>query len=131
MNQTYGSLVPDSGRYSPPEIAKSGWDAVKRNPASAVDAYDYGILVFEVFNGDFMGSDQAGQTKNVPPSMQASYKRLVNANPKARITVATFLEQGRRNSGFFDTPLIKLTEGVDNLGMKSETEREEFLKYVY
>ena len=62
--------------------------------------------------------------------MHASYKRLVNANPKARLTVGHFLEQGRRNGAFFDTPLIKLTEGVDNLGVKSETEREAFLESV-
>lgn len=123
--------MPDSGRYTPPELARSGWDAIKRNPMSAVDAYNFGILIFEVFNGDFMGSDQVGQTKNVPPSMQASYKRLVNANPKARLSVAHFLEQGQRSGGFFETPLIKLSEGVENLGMKSETERDTFLRLVY
>ncbi|KAH8821161.1 kinase family protein-like protein [Xylogone sp. PMI_703] len=124
---TYGSLVPDSGRYAPPEVAKSGWDAIKRGPVSAPDAYNLGTLIFEVFNGDFMGSDQAGQTKNIPLTMQQSYKRLVNSNPKARISIGNFLEQGLRSGGFFDTPLIKLTENVDNLGMKSEEEREEFL----
>lgn len=125
--QNYGSLVPDAGRYTPPELA-SGWDQIKRHPLSAVDAYNYGALIFEVFNGDFAGGDQAGQTKNIPPTMHSSYRRLVNNNPKARISVANFLEQGRRNGGFFSTPLIKLTESVDNLGMKSEEEREEFLK---
>ncbi|RYP07348.1 hypothetical protein DL764_002564 [Monosporascus ibericus] len=124
---TYGSLVPDSGRYTPPELAKSGWDAIKRSPHTAVDSYNLGTLVFEVFNGDFLGADQAGQTKGVPPSMHASYKRLVNANPKARITVGAFLEQGRRSGGFFDSTLIKLTEGIDNLGVKSEEEKERFL----
>lgn len=97
---------------------------------TATDAYDFGILIFEVFNGDFMGADQVGQTKNIPPNMQATYKRLINANPKARLSVGQFLEQGTRNGGFFETPLIKLSEGVDNLGMKSEEEREEFLRYV-
>ncbi|GAB1315086.1 Nuclear aminoacylation-dependent tRNA export pathway component [Madurella fahalii] len=124
---TYGSLVPDSGRYTPPELAKSGWDALKRSPHSAVDAYDFGALIFEVFNGTFNGGDQAGQTKNIPPSMHSSYKRLTNANPKARLSVAHFLEQGRRNGSFFDTPLIKLTDGVENLGVKTEEEREAFL----
>jgi SCY1-like protein 1 len=123
----YGSLVPDSARYTPPELAKSGWEAIKRNPISAVDAYNFGVLIYEVFNGDFMGPDQAGQIKNIPPSMQSGYKRLVNANPKARLSVAHFLEQGQRNGGFFDTPLIKLSQGVENLGMKSEAEREVFL----
>jgi len=129
--QTYGSLVPDSGRYTPPELARSGWDAIKRNPLHAVDAYNFGTLIFEVFNADFMGPDQAGQTKNIPPSMHSSYKRLVNSNPKARISVGNFLDQGRRNAGFFDTPLIKLTESIDNLGMKSDEEREEFLRYDF
>jgi SCY1-like protein 1 len=59
--------------------------------------------------------------------MHASYKRLVNANPKARITVGAFLELGKRSGSFFDSSLIKLTEGVDNLGVTSEEEREEFL----
>jgi SCY1-like protein 1 len=119
--------VPDSGRYTAPEL-KAGWDVIKRHPLFATDAYNFGTLIFEVFNGDFTGPDQAGQTKNIPSSMQASYKRLVNANPKARLSVGHFLDQGRRSGGFFETPLIKLSEGVDNLGMKSEDEREDFLK---
>jgi SCY1-like protein 1 len=126
--QNYGSLVPDSGRYTPPELAKSGWDSIKKNPLTAVDAYTFGTLIFEVFNGVFVGADQAGQTKNIPPTMHSSYRRLVNSNPKARVSVGNFLEQGRRSGGFFNTPLIKLTDGVDNLGMKSEEEREEFFK---
>lgn len=113
----------------PPELAKSGWDALRKNPHSAVDAYNFGTLISEVFNGDFAGSDQAAQTKGIPPSMHAAYKRLVNANPKARINVGGFMEMGLRSGGFFDTPLIKLTEGIENLGVKSAEERDEFLRY--
>lgn len=75
-----------------------------------------------------MAPDQAGLTNGIPSTMHSSYRRLVNSNPKARVSVGNFLEQGRRNGGFFNTPLIKLTESIDNLGMKSEEEREEFLK---
>ncbi|PSR83485.1 armadillo-type protein [Coniella lustricola] len=122
----YGSLVPDSAKYSPPEL-RSGWEAIKKAPHSAVDSFGLGVLILESFNGEYTGQEQAGQTKNVPPSMHASYKRLVNANPKSRLSVAHFIEQGSRRSAFFDTPLIKLTEGVDNLGIKSAAEREAFL----
>jgi SCY1-like protein 1 len=94
---------------------------------SAVDAYSYGILVYEVFNATFTGTDQLSQPKSVPPTMQQSYKRLINANPKARISVSQFLEQGQRSGGFFETPLIHLTDGIENLGLKNEGEREEFL----
>ncbi len=125
-----GSLIPDIGRYTPPEIAKSGWDSVRKNPLYAVDAYDYGILVSEVFNGGFSGSDQIGSTQNIPLQMLTSYKRLTHAAPKMRLSVAHFLEQGSRSGGYFDTALIQLSEGIDNLGLKSETEKDEFLGSV-
>ncbi|KAL5598921.1 hypothetical protein BROUX41_003758 [Berkeleyomyces rouxiae] len=124
---TYGSQVPGTNRYAPPEIARGGWDSVKKNPHAAVDSFNFGTLIFEVFNGDYSGPDQAGQTKNIPPAMQTGYKRLVNPSPKSRLTVAHYLEQGKRTGSFFDSPLIKLTDGVDNLGMKSAEEREAFL----
>ncbi|KAL8660050.1 MAG: hypothetical protein Q9226_000128 [Calogaya cf. arnoldii] len=59
--------------------------------------------------------------------MHQSYKRLLNQNPKARLSVSHFREQGRRSGGFFDTPLIKLSEGIESLGLKSDGERGEFL----
>jgi SCY1-like protein 1 len=126
----YGGLTPDSARYSPPEVAKTGWEAIKRSPIHAADAYLFGILVYQVFNGAFMGSDQLTQPKSVPVAMQPNYKRLISANPKVRLSVAGFLEQGMRSGGFFQTPLIHLTEGIDNLGIKTESEREELLQQL-
>ena len=123
-----GSLVPDIGRYTPPEIAKSGWDSLRKNPTHAVDSYDYGILITEVFNGGFSGPEQVGMTKNIPLLMHNSYKRLTHAAPKMRLSVAHFLDQGTRSGGFFDTPLIQLTDGIDNLGLKNDSEREAFLR---
>lgn len=123
----YGTMLPDASRYAPPELA-SGWETIKRNPPTAVDAYNFGIFIYETFNGDFTGTDQLQRPGSIAIQIAPTYKRLINANPKARISVANFLQQGQRSGGFFDTPLIKLTEGVDSLGMKSENEREEFLE---
>ena len=120
--------MPDSARYAPPEVAQGGWDVIKKNPHSAVDAFNFGTLIFEVFNGDFQGRDQAGQTKGIPPTMHSGYKRLCNASPKARINVGAFLDQGNRSGSFFDSPLIKLTEGIDNMGVKTPDERDAFLR---
>ena len=103
---------------------------VKRHPLPAVDSYDFGLLIFEVFNGCFITGDPIDQAKNVPPSMHQGYKRLLNANPKARLSVSHFRDQGRRSGGFFETPLIELSEGIESLGLKSDGEREEFLRFV-
>jgi SCY1-like protein 1 len=127
---TYGSLVPDAARYTPPEVVKGGWDIIKRHPLAAVDAYGLGILIYEVFNGSFAGGDQVGTTTNIPPSMHQSYKRLCTANPKLRLSAAHFVEQGKKTGGFFQTPLIRLTDDIESLGLKNDAEREEFIKYV-
>lgn len=95
-----------------------------------MDSFNLGTLILESFSGDYAGSDQAGQTKSIPPTMHASYKRLVNANPRSRLSVAHFIDQGTRRGAFFDTPLIKLTDGVDNLGVKTAEERDQFLRCV-
>ena len=131
MDKTYASLVPDINRYIPPEVAKTGWDAIKRNPVAAVDSYAFGLFIFEVFNNGVSGTDHVSETTNIPSSIQQSYKRFLNANPKARLTVSHFLEQGRRSGGFFETPLIRLSEGIENLGLKSEGERAELLRLVF
>lgn len=60
--------------------------------------------------------------------MSQQYKRLLNPNPKGRLAVAGFLDQGRRSGGYFQTPLIAITESLDSLGLKSDDEREEFLE---
>lgn len=121
-------MILDSARYSPPEL-RSGWDAIKKSPHSAVDAFNLGVLILESFSGDYTGPEQAVQTKSIPPTMHASYKRLVNASPRSRLSVAHFIEQGTRRGAFFDTPLIKLTDGVESLGVKSAEERDAFLEY--
>ncbi|KAF3034231.1 hypothetical protein E8E12_003925 [Didymella heteroderae] len=124
---TYGGLIPDAGRYMAPEISKAGWEVIKQNPTHAVDAYNFGVLIFECFNGSYNSSDQLAQMKSIPPSMHQSYKRLLNPNPKSRMSVSQFLDQGKRIGGFFQTPLIQVTEDIDNLGLKAEDERNELL----
>lgn len=93
-----------------------------------MDSYGFGTLVYESFNGSYPGPDQLVRPGNVPPTMQANYKRLINANPKVRLSVAHFYEQGRRSGGFFDSPLITLTENIESIGLMSDGEREDFLR---
>lgn len=84
--------------------------------------------MYEVFNaGAFMNSDQLLQSTRIPANMGASYKRLIQQNPKSRLSIAHFLDQGKRTGGFFDTPLIYVAEFVENMGVKSQAEREQFL----
>ena len=116
--------------YFPPSLEEKPLtypELSKRQSLPATDAYLFGVLIYEVFNGVYMSADQLTSTKLIPPNMVPAYKRLLQANPKIRLSIAHFLTQGTRSGGFFDTPLIHVAEFVENMGAKGEAEREEFL----
>lgn len=76
-----------------------------------------------------MSSDQlTSNTKPIPQNVLQSYRRLIQPNPKSRLSIAHFLAQGVRAGGFFDTALIQVAEFVENMGVKGEAEREEFIR---
>ncbi|KAK6517309.1 hypothetical protein TWF281_003968 [Arthrobotrys megalospora] len=125
---TYGGLLPDSTRYAAPEIGRGGWDGLKNQAIHVTDSWNMGTLMYEIFNGYFSTSDQLSQIKSIPPPMGTPYKRLTQTNPKMRLPIAHFLEQGKRANGFFDTPLIRCSEFIENMGVKDDREREEFLQ---
>lgn len=122
-----GNLVPDSNRYAPPEVTANGWAVIKRSPLYAADAFGLGILTSEAFSGGFTSTDQLSSARGVPSNMVQPYKRLINNNPKLRLSAGHFVEQGKKSGGFFETPLIHITEGVESLGLKNEEERNQFL----
>ena len=92
------------------------------------DSWGFAELTYEAFNGSLTSVDQLSQPKKIPPAMSAAYKRLITANPKSRLSVAHFLEQGLRSGSFFDIPLIHISEFVENMGVKDHDEREMFLE---
>ncbi|KAF8421947.1 armadillo-type protein [Tirmania nivea] len=127
----FSGLLPDSSRYASPEIVKGGWDALKELSISVTDAYLFGILIYEAFNGgSFISTDQLISAKSIPQDIVQSYKRLIQPNPRTRLSIAQFLAQGVRKGGFFDMPLIHVAEFIENMGVKGETEREEFLNLL-
>ncbi|KAK6339041.1 hypothetical protein TWF696_009836 [Orbilia brochopaga] len=125
---TYGGLLPDSSRYAAPEISRGGWDGLKNQAIHVTDSWNMGTLIYEIFNGYFSTHDQLSQIKAIPPPIATPYRRLTQTNPKMRLPISHFLEQGKRAKSFFDTPLIRCSEFIENMGVKDEREREEFLQ---
>lgn len=103
----------------------------RRLPVPVLDAYLFGILIYEVFNvGEFRSTDQLASAKSIPQNMVQPYRRMIQPNPKIRLSIAQFLAQGIRKGGFLDIPLIYVAEFVENMGVKGEAQREEFFKYA-
>ncbi|KAI0371108.1 ARM repeat-containing protein [Pilatotrama ljubarskyi] len=138
-----GGMLPDAATYSSPEVKKGGFSALKELPPAAADAYGLGLLIHFAFNPDH-GLPATAQPPHPPPtaasrgaiptSIFPAYKKLLNPNPKARLSPAHFLELGMSQtagdgSGFFaNNQLVKVCTGLDNFNVASEGEKASLLK---
>ncbi|CDO75531.1 hypothetical protein BN946_scf184871.g12 [Trametes cinnabarina] len=140
---TLGGMVPDASLYSSPEVKKGGYSALKELPLAAADAYGLGLLIHYAFNPNH-GPPATTQPPHPPPtpasrgaiptSIFPAYKKLLNPNPRARLTPAHFLDLGMsqtagEGSGFFaNNQLVKVCAGLDNFNLASEGEKASLLK---
>ncbi|TBU30194.1 armadillo-type protein [Dichomitus squalens] len=138
-----GGMLPDASMYSPPEVKKGGYSSLKELPISAADAYGLGLLIHFAFNPN-QPVPATAQPPHPPPtaasrgaipiSIFPSYKKLLNPNPKARLSPAHFLNLGMsqtagEGSGFFATNrLVIVCAGLDNFNLASESEKATLLR---
>jgi SCY1-like protein 1 len=150
----------DASSWVSPEARKNGYSVLKRyflhsvilihsfrssqDPAAA-DAYALGLLLHAVFNPN-QGLPATAQPPHpaplpssrgsIPLSVFPSFKKLLNPNPKTRISPKQFLAIGMaespgEGSGFFaNNKLVKICLGLDNFSLANESEKATFLRYV-
>jgi SCY1-like protein 1 len=111
---------------------------------AAADAYALGLLLHAVFNPN-QGPAATSLPPHSPPlpssrgsipiSVFPSFKKLLNPNPKSRMSPKHFLAVGMselagEGSGFFaNNRLVKVCMGLDNFNLGSEPEKAAFLRY--
>ncbi|CCL98356.1 uncharacterized protein FIBRA_00351 [Fibroporia radiculosa] len=138
-----GSMLPDASTYASPEVKKAGWSILKEHSPPAADAYALGLLIHSVFNPSLPipataqpphPPPTASSRGSIPSALFSSFKRLLNPNPKARLTPKTFLELGMAEtagdgSGFFaNNRLVKVCAGLDNFSLGNESEKTLLLR---
>ena len=115
-----------------------------RQSTAAADAYALGLLIHFSFNPS-QPLPATAQPPHPPPapssrgaipqSVFPSYKKLLNPNPKARLTPKNFLELGTAETagegGFFaNNRLVKVCAGLDNFNIASEADKASLLRLV-
>ncbi|KAJ7124964.1 armadillo-type protein [Mycena epipterygia] len=135
---TLGGQLPDASAWASPEIKKGGWSTLKEYDPAAADAYALGLLLHAVFNPTHPlpttaspphPPPPASSRGSIPTSVFPSFKKLLNPNPKGRLTAKGFLAIGMAETGFFaNNRLVKVCLGLDNFALSSEAEKNMLLR---
>ncbi|KAH9060345.1 armadillo-type protein [Lactarius deliciosus] len=145
QNAVLVTYAGDLNIYRMPENEKGGWAALKDGPIAAIDAYALALLIFNLFNPgvshpSFLdppyNPPQPSVRGAIPPSLWPSFKKMLNPNPKGRITPKALLDVGMAESlgesgGFFGgNRLFKICEGLGNFGLMTDGERANLLRMI-
>ncbi|KIK33451.1 hypothetical protein CY34DRAFT_790779 [Suillus luteus UH-Slu-Lm8-n1] len=140
---TMGGLMPDATACALPEVKKEGWSALKGIPTLAADGYPLSLLLHAIFIPTHPPPPTAQQPHplpqvfsrgSVPSSVIASCKKLLNPNPKSRMSPKNLLdidmaESDGEGRGFFvNNRLLKLCAGLDGFTLSGESDEASLLR---
>ncbi|KAI9197249.1 armadillo-type protein [Polychytrium aggregatum] len=126
----YGNSLPDSSKYIPPEFRNGSWSMVKSIPVWAIDSWQYGCLLYEIFNQPFSRPEELAKKGAIPQSLALAYKGLLNSDPRSRMDIETVLERGDRQGGYFDNDFVKVSIFLEQIAMKDAHEKDQFLRKI-
>ncbi|KAK9764432.1 Nuclear aminoacylation-dependent tRNA export pathway component, variant 2 [Basidiobolus ranarum] len=125
---SYGELVHDFSKYATPEIKKHSPRVIKDYEPRVTDSWQYGCLIYEVFNGDIAYSEQIYQRGAIPANIFSQYKSLLAPEPRARPDLTNFINTGLMPDGYFQNDLVQINLFLENFAVKEPSEKEAFFR---
>ncbi|KAI0291130.1 hypothetical protein BC826DRAFT_1023864 [Russula brevipes] len=144
-NAVLVTYAGDLNVHRMPENERGGWAALKDGPFAAIDAYALALLTFNLFNPTVShppfldppySPPQPSTRGAIPPPLWPSFKKMLNPNPKGRMTPKALLDVGMaeslgENGGFFrGNRLFKICEELGSFGLMSDGERAALLRTI-
>ncbi|KAJ1673576.1 Nuclear aminoacylation-dependent tRNA export pathway component, partial [Spiromyces aspiralis] len=118
--------------YAPrmsPEFRGQQWSRLKGLDRGVTDGWQLGVLIHSIYNeGDV--TRQSGQFNSqgaVPGELWLLCKRLLSPSPEDRLAPATFMQVASRQGGYFDNPFVHSNSFLENMAVKSDEEKQQFL----
>jgi SCY1-like protein 1 len=126
----HGRYITLSNISIPPEIRSESWSGLKSIPSHAVDSWAFGCLIYEIYNQKPSKIEDLMIIGLIPSELVNYYKRFLSQSAKSRLSFKQFLETGKQYRGFFDDDFIKTTIFLEELQLKTDSEKESFIRYL-
>jgi SCY1-like protein 1 len=121
---TYNNeLLPQ--QYRSPERLQRSWTSIADNPIWATDAWSYGCLIYEAFNGKLSRTEQTQNMQNIPGQLRKVLQRLLASNPKQRPNPKRVLKMP-----FFDRDLVQTLSFLDEIAVKEPDDKRTFFQQL-
>lgn len=112
-----------NAKYKPPELEKGSWEVLQKQPVWSLDAWLFGCLICEVFNGKYSKPEDLKRAGNIPKDLFSVVSQVTAINPKTRTNTLKPLE-----NPYFSNPLVETCVFLENITIKDSFEKEAFFK---
>lgn len=122
----YALDLPGYSVYLPPEINHRNRNVIS-NPSS-IDSWGFGCLINEVYNNG-NPNPSLSQTK-VPSILHSSISAFHDPSIESRSSIKDFLDKMSWPGNYFDCDFVHVNKSLEELSIKDNVEKQEFLNRV-
>ncbi|WRT70322.1 uncharacterized protein IL334_007320 [Kwoniella shivajii] len=131
-----GGVAPgDVRERSGPEVKKGGWGVLRDTDPALSDTYLLALLIFTLYNPlaplpSLNSPPTPSSAGSIPKSLYPLWKRLLNPNPRTRLSTSSFVEEATSSGFWASNPLVSLVGGLDNFELASEGDKLGLLRII-
>ncbi|XP_074603845.1 N-terminal kinase-like protein yata [Brevipalpus obovatus] len=115
-------------KYDPPEYSDPS--RLKHSQRWSTDSYGLGCVVWEVFNGTLPDRNSLKTTSKIPADLIASYKKLLESNPKTRLSAADFVRECRAKGSYMKNTFVDSMLFLEEIQIKETGEKNRFFNHL-
>ncbi|WWC64691.1 uncharacterized protein I303_107302 [Kwoniella dejecticola CBS 10117] len=131
-----GGVAPgDIGERSGPEVKKGGWGVLRDSDPAFSDTYLLALLIFSLYNPSsplpsLSAAPSPSSAGSIPKPLFPLWKRMLNPNPRTRLSTNGFVEEANSSGIWASNPLVSLVNGLDNFELASESDKLGLLRII-
>ncbi|ORX40692.1 armadillo-type protein [Kockovaella imperatae] len=131
-----GGVAPGNvGEISGPEVKKGGWGVLRDTDPAQADIYLLALLLFILYNPssplpNLNAQPTPSSSGSLPKALFPLWKRMLNPNPRTRLSTSAFVSDPAALSFWSNNPLANLVQGLDGFELKSEGDKLSLLRSV-
>lgn len=112
-----------SRAYQCPARVSGDRSSLRNMPLHSIDAWSLGVLIRTVYGGEVVRTEDLQNTSKIPKGLLQAYQKLLKGTPEQRLNVNRMLTMK-----FFQTPLVQSMLFLDEIMIKTPSEKYEFFQ---